>query len=55
MQINRIIKEFHEELDKIYGENLVKVILYGSYARGDFSSDSDIDLLVVLKNLVSMD
>lgn len=29
--------------DKIY-----KVILYGSYARGDFTSESDIDIMIIL-------
>lgn len=26
-----------------------RVILYGSYARGDYSEDSDIDLLILVK------
>ena len=29
--------------DKIY-----KIILYGSYARGDFDSESDIDIMILL-------
>ena len=29
--------------DKIY-----KIILYGSYARGDFTSESDIDIMIIL-------
>ena len=29
--------------DKIY-----KIILYGSYARGDFTSESDIDIMILL-------
>ena len=29
--------------DKIY-----KIILYGSYARGDFTSESDIDFMILL-------
>ena len=53
MKVSQIIKEFREELKKVYGENLVRVILYGSYARGDFNSDSDIDLLIVLKEMES--
>ncbi|WP_247232934.1 nucleotidyltransferase domain-containing protein [Telluribacter sp. SYSU D00476] len=34
-----------------YGERLEKVILYGSYARGDYHSESDVDLLVVLNDI----
>ncbi|MEQ9715580.1 MAG: nucleotidyltransferase domain-containing protein [Candidatus Asgardarchaeum sp.] len=32
-------------------ENLLAVILYGSVARGDFKPDSDIDLLLITKNV----
>ena len=38
-------------LKKLYGDNLSCVILYGSKARGDATEDSDIDILVVLKNI----
>ncbi len=31
--------------------NPVKIILFGSYARGDVSDDSDLDFLVVEKDL----
>ncbi len=37
---------------EIYGDRLVKIILYGSQARGDAKPDSDIDVLVVLKGEV---
>ena len=33
----------------LYGDRLVRVVLYGSQARGDAQPDSDIDLLVVLR------
>ncbi|MFN0014530.1 MAG: nucleotidyltransferase domain-containing protein [Saprospiraceae bacterium] len=39
------------ELQRLYGDRLAKVILYGSYARGDFHEESDIDFLVVLKDV----
>ena len=37
-----------DELEKIYGTYLNSVILYGSFARGDFSEDSDIDIMILL-------
>ena len=36
------------EVKKIYGGHLCKVILSGSYARGDFSTDSDVDIMILL-------
>ena len=40
-------------LKELYGDRLVKLILFGSHARGEANSDSDIDLLAVLKSPVS--
>jgi len=45
------VKELIDELKKLYGDNLSRVILYGSKARGDATEDSDVDILVVLKNI----
>ena len=35
-------------LQRIYKTTLEKVILYGSYARGDYTEDSDIDIMILL-------
>lgn len=35
-------------LREIYGKHLKTVILYGSYARGDYREDSDIDIMILL-------
>lgn len=53
MTIKNILSEVKVELRKLYNDNLVEVVLYGSYARGDYDGNSDIDLLIVLKNLKS--
>jgi predicted nucleotidyltransferase len=45
-----VSKAVKAQLQQIYGDRLAKVILYGSYARGDFHEESDIDFLVVLKD-----
>jgi predicted nucleotidyltransferase len=36
------------DLAAFYGERLRRVVLFGSFARGDADEDSDVDLLVVL-------
>ncbi|MCU0392508.1 MAG: nucleotidyltransferase domain-containing protein [Thermoflexibacter sp.] len=45
-----VSKRFKEIMQELYGERLSKIILYGSYARGDFHEESDIDFLVVLND-----
>ena len=44
----KIFSTFVGELKKLYGADLKKVILYGSYARGDFRDNSDIDIIILL-------
>jgi predicted nucleotidyltransferase len=41
------------ELHGLYGERLKRVVLFGSWARGDAHPESDIDLLVVLDEVRS--
>jgi uncharacterized protein len=48
--IRTILKKLKDELTQIYGERLDHIILYGSRARGDARDDSDIDILIVLKD-----
>jgi len=52
MEIKEVLEAFKKEIEKLYGKRLEKIILYGSYARGDATEDSDIDLLIVLKGKV---
>ena len=40
-----------KHLLKFFGDRLVSVIVYGSVGRGEASEESDIDLLVVVKDL----
>lgn len=49
-QLHRILRILQKELKDTLGERVEKVILYGSQARGDARDDSDIDVLVVLKD-----
>jgi predicted nucleotidyltransferase len=46
--IKKALKKLQQSLVQIYGERLQGIYLYGSYARGDFHPDSDVDVLIVL-------
>lgn len=57
MDKEKVIK-LVEEYAKVVVANMIvnKIILFGSYARGDFRKDSDIDVAVVVpKNSLSKD
>ena len=45
--ISNIIEEFIKGLSQILGNHIKKIILYGSYARGDFNNESDIDIMIL--------
>ena len=45
---NPIIRKLANGLRDLYGKRLRNLILFGSYARGDYDEDSDIDIAVVL-------
>lgn len=42
-----IILEFSQQVKQLLGKKLTKIILYGSYARGDNRENSDIDIMVL--------
>lgn len=46
--IHTLLSQYLSEIQKIYGAHLKSVILYGSYARGDYTSDSDVDIMLLV-------
>jgi len=52
-QIQNILRELKKELRTIYGDKLKRLILYGSYARGEAWDGSDIDVAVLLDGKIS--
>jgi len=49
--IEHLLERFIDECNKRFGADLVSIVLFGSYARGTAKKYSDIDLLVVARNL----
>lgn len=47
--ISKIIYEFSFQLRKLLKNDLSKIILYGSYARGDYRDNSDVDVMILVK------
>lgn len=42
-----IIQEFSQQVKQLLGKKLTKIILYGSYVRGNNRENSDIDIMVL--------
>ena len=46
--LETVLRDYRARLEQIYGPRLVKLVLFGSRARGDADLDSDIDVMIVL-------
>ena len=51
-KIERVLTETKAQLSALYPKRLKDIILFGSYARGDYTKGSDIDLLLLLDHVV---
>lgn len=52
MPVRQMLSELRDALQPLYGKRLVELVLFGSHARGDDESGSDVDVLVVLEGEV---
>lgn len=46
--LNKILDLTKVKMQEIFKENLISVILFGSYARGENKSESDLDIMVLI-------
>ena len=49
-----LLARIQSRLQAVYGDRLRGVVLYGSEARGEATSDSDVDILVLLTGPVAL-
>ncbi|HEU0155517.1 MAG TPA: nucleotidyltransferase domain-containing protein [Stellaceae bacterium] len=47
-----IMQRFRAVLDAVFGQQVERVVLFGSRARGDAGPDSDYDVAVFLRDLI---
>ena len=48
-RLRSILQELRARFERLYGDQLVGLLLYGSQARGEAEEGSDIDVMVVLR------
>lgn len=46
--IKHLIEEVEQKLKTLFRHKLSRIILYGSYARGDYDDKSDIDVIALI-------
>jgi predicted nucleotidyltransferase len=54
MSAEALVKRIRRDLEAAFGDRLKGVVLYGSEARGEAGSDSDVDVLVLLEGPLSL-
>lgn len=47
-EIMLILKDYKRDAQEILKDHMERMILYGSYARGDYRDDSDIDIMFLV-------
>ena len=49
--VRGLMRDLRSSLEDLYGNNLVGIRLFGSYARRQATPDSDVDILLVLREV----
>ncbi len=49
ISVRDLLYRFSQDIKLIFGNALSKVIVYGSYARGDYRDNSDVDVMILVK------
>lgn len=47
-ELNILLKKIADIYREVYGEDIVRIVLYGSYARGTYDQYSDVDIVAIV-------
>jgi len=50
-KMEKILVDLKKCVQDIAGDRLIKMVLYGSRARGDYGADSDMDIAIIVRSL----
>ena len=45
------LRELKESLEALLGDRLLRMVLFGSLARGDYNDESDMDVAIIIRRL----
>jgi predicted nucleotidyltransferase len=51
IETDKVLKELRNRMDSELGDRLVKIVIFGSRARGDFDDESDTDIAIIVRGL----
>jgi len=49
--MDNVLKELRNRMANELGDRLVKMVIFGSRARGDFDAESDTDIAIIVRGL----
>ena len=50
-ETDKVLKELKQGMQSQLGDRLVKMVVFGSRARGDFDAESDTDIAIIVREL----
>ena len=49
-KLNSLLPGIEKRIRELFGEKVLKIVLFGSYARGDYNRESDVDIFVLVND-----